>query len=351
MVDHHKQQAPAAVDREAAQWYVRWSDIGPVAGAREQSRWIAWLQRSPRHIEAYLQLDDLCERLTESRTVNELDIESWMADQRAPVVQLASTTARPNTRTDSPGSVMHRRRRALLAASIAVIGVAVAGGWSLLGSDWTHQTGLGEQRSYQLPDGSTMQLNTQSRARVAYTDSIRRIHLEGEGLFTATREAARPFVVETADATVRALGTQFNVYAQQNNTRVAVIAGAVEVAAAGRSPAAAGRTLQLQAGEEAQVSAATATRSISRTIAPDITAATAWQQGILVFERATLADVAREFNRYNSLQFDIDAAVGEVNRLSGTFDARHPQSLLLWLQNRPDLRVTCRGERCSIEAE
>ncbi len=77
---------------------------------------------------------------------------------------------------------------------------------------------------------------------------------------------------------------------------------------------------------------------------PDVKAATAWRDRTLVFERARLAEVAQEFNRYNTLQFKVDPAMDDANRLSGTFDARHPESLLLWLQSRPDLAVRREGD-------
>jgi ferric-dicitrate binding protein FerR (iron transport regulator) len=44
------------------------------------------------------------------------------------------------------------------------------------------------------------------------------------------------------------------------------------------------------------------------------------------------------------MQFRVDSATGEANRLSGTFDSRHPESLLLWLQSRQDLTVTREGD-------
>jgi transmembrane sensor len=96
-----------------------------------------------------------------------------------------------------------------------------------------------------------------------------------------------------------------------------------------------GEAFELGSGEAGEVSRHVARKESK----PNVKIATAWQDRTLVFERARLADVAREFNRYNELQFRVDPATGASNRLSGTFDARHPESLLLWLQSREDLLV------------
>ncbi len=49
-------------------------------------------------------------------------------------------------------------------------------------------------------------------------------------------------------------------------------------------------------------------------------------------------------------RFEVDAVTGDSNRLSGTFDARHPDSLLLWSQSRDDLVVEKRGDAYVISS-
>ena len=318
------------VEREAAKWFVRWSDASEPVGAKEQSRWIAWLQRSPRHVAEYFTLDDLWNRLAESETIRDFDVDAWMGQRRAPVINLKVT---PLTRALPEASTPARPAwaRWVAAAAIATVVLGAAIFWKLSVSSDAYRTARGEQKTVQLADGSLLKLNTQSEARVRFDEQAREIELKGEALFTVAHDARRPFVVHVGEATVRAIGTQFNVYEQENGVRVAVLEGRVRL-----SSDALGKSFDLGAGEEARVIDGVPRKEVK----PDVKAATAWRDRTLVFERARLAEVAHEFNRYNTMQFRVDPALDDSHRLSGTFDARHPESLLLWLQSRPDIAVT-----------
>jgi transmembrane sensor len=321
---------PKDLASEAAQWFVRWSDTSETAGSKEQSRWFAWLQRSPRHVAAYFAMDDMNARLGESPALKDFDVDAWLASRRAPVMSLQAIPVVLSARPE----VASRHPRWLRWASAAVLATIVVGGaaiWHLSTDAPSYRTGVGEQKTVRLADGSVLKLNTRSQARVAFTEGAREIQLEGEALFTVAKDVRRPFRVRTHDATVQAIGTRFNVYQQDRATRVAVLEGRVRVSSAPQNP-----SFDLAAGEEAKVIHGIARKESK----PNVKVATAWQNRTLVFERAQLSEVAREFNRYNALQLQVDPATGETNRLSGTFDARHPESLLLWLQSRADIAVT-----------
>jgi len=329
---------PAAdVDSEAARWFVRWNDATEAVGTKEQSRWLGWLQRSPRHVAAYFAMDDLSARLSESKVLRDFDVDDWMSERRATVIGLRGSSAgRPDPQISS-------RRPALkhwaFAACLAFLAAAALLLWQLSRNGDSYRTETGEQKTVRLADGSVLQLNTRSKLHVAYTDDAREIELKGEALFTVAKDVHRPFLVRTPDATVQALGTRFNVYEQGTATRVAVLEGRVRVSSTSSS-----ETFDLGAGEEAEVTH----RAVRKEIKPNVKLATAWQNRTLVFERASLADVAREFNRYNTMQFKVEGLTGAANRLSGTFDAQHPESLLLWLQSREDLVVERRGDAYTV---
>src|SRR5262249_20575532 len=121
-----------------------------------------------------------------------------------------------------------------LAASVVVLGVL---GWFAsplrYAAGTTYVTQLGEQRTFRLPDGSVLYLNTQSRATVSYSNIARDVQLEqGEALFAVAAESRRPFRVHTGTAVVQAIGTQFNVYRNLDATTVSVIEGRVKVSPA-----------------------------------------------------------------------------------------------------------------------
>ena len=83
--------------------------------------------------------------------------------------------------------------------------------------------------------------------------------------------------------------------------------------------------------------------------ANDVTNAVAWRQRQLVFRRATLAEVADEFNRYNQVQIHIEGDAVRGKRLSGTFSADRPQTLILYLTRDNSLSVRLDGDTWIVQ--
>jgi len=214
------------------------------------------------------------------------------------------------------------------------------------GSEFT--TAVGEQRSMTLPDGSVLFLNTNSQVRVRLGKQHRDIDLvRGEARFQVARNPHRPFVVVTPDATIRALGTVFNVAMAKEGTQVAVIEGRVELrergTSDGRPPSSAvggarsngtpnlrknqQARLELAAGERAAVTR----KGIEPDVGPSIESVNAWTEHRVVFRDKTLAEVVGEFNRYRLQQLIIDDPGLAGLRISGTFDPSDPDSLVAYL--------------------
>lgn len=123
-------------------------------------------------------------------------------------------------------------RAAVLAACIAVI---LAVGITLTQQPTSIFAPHGEQLSHQLPDGSTVLLN--SGTRIAYNkdfgESSRELILKEGELFLDVEHSSVPFVVKTFDAETRVLGTSFNVRSWPDEinaaTDVTVESGKVQV--------------------------------------------------------------------------------------------------------------------------
>src|SRR6202040_1603516 len=100
------------------------------------------------------------------------------------------------------------RRRWAAAAVAAGIGAIVLGAaWNLYKQKEAtrFQTAVGEQAAVALPDGSSFDLNTNSRVEVDYTERNRVIRLErGEAYFKVAHDTHRPFWVYAGDRWVRA---------------------------------------------------------------------------------------------------------------------------------------------------
>jgi transmembrane sensor len=202
-------------------------------------------------------------------------------------------------------------------------------------------TGVGEQRTIALADGSIVQLNTNSRLRVNLSEKQRDIRLlNGEAIFKVHRDSARPFRVLTGDAVIQAIGTEFNVHSGTGRTNVSVLEGAVRISTSNDQALPVGssaqRETQLAAGEEASI----VTGRIIKNKAPDVSETVAWRQRRLIFRADTLGDIASEFNRYNRApQVRLNNPALAQRRYTGTFDADDPGALALLLSQEADLAI------------
>lgn len=335
---------------EAADWFARLQD--PNAPTTERDEFAKWLLRSPTHIEEYLAVTQIwgdAEVMTGLSTDDLVrQAREWKDSDN--IVALSTSTPSPSPRSRGEGRGEGRWLRALAATL-----VIAALGW-FAANQWLHpshiETAIGEQRSVTLADGSVVHLNTDSEARITLSDAERRITLSrGEARFTVAKDATRPFFVLTPQATVRAVGTVFNVHATAERTAVTVIEGRVAVtqSSAPHAPAreerpgvprpAAARLapLELAAGQQAEV---TSMGEILPDVGPSVERVLAWAERRLVFRDDSLADVVAEFNRYHDRPIRIADPALAALRLSGTFDASDPQSLIQYLEQYEHVRIT-----------
>jgi ferric-dicitrate binding protein FerR (iron transport regulator) len=93
----------------------------------------------------------------------------------------------------------------------------------------TFITRQAEHQLVTLPDGSTVQLNAESKITVHpyWWRFSRQLAFEGEAFFKV--EKGRKFTVASTNGTTQVLGTSFNIYARENSYRVACLSGKVRV--------------------------------------------------------------------------------------------------------------------------
>ncbi len=332
---------PTKIQEQALQWLLRLEED---ESTQCRKAFLEWCEQSRDHVQAFLEVTVLDRQLNEIDLPEAVDIEALIEDCRkssaaAAVANILPLEPRPQMHT-SRSPAPRRRLGWAMAASLAV-GLVGYASFTLISGNSDYRTQIGEQRSVKLTDGSVIHLNTRSQVKVHYSDEGRDIDLlEGEAFFVVARDPDRPFRVLVGDATVQALGTQFNVYRQDARTTVSVVEGKVQVATdAIPVPLVQGETAQLLKD-----------RSVVKNETAEIAQATAWRQRQLDFRRATLFEVAREFNRYSTTRIRIaDSQIGE-RRLNGVFDADMPEQLLKFLEQRQDLRFERTGNTVVIHA-
>ena len=217
-----------------------------------------------------------------------------------------------------------RWQRARLSAAAAVLVVAGAGlvwriaanrGVDARASDRTSfATHPGAMDSLNLPDGSRVLLGPGSRLDLlsSFTTGAREMSLAGEARFTVAHDAAHPFVVHTASATVRDVGTVFSVHSDDaEGARVVVSEGAVDVQAN------AGALRQtLRAGDVAVVATGGALQVQRAAAGPDDLA---WTHGHLLFRDASVTQVAADLRRWYGVEVQVDS-VFAARPVTASFD-------------------------------
>lgn len=345
MAQHPGAPFNAQIAEEAAEWFIEFR-TGDVDDAGRQA-FDRWVRRSQEHLRAYLEYAAIWNESGALNAAHHLDADALikLASSADNVVHLDREDAgiqptpaaavhqqpAPSTRT------ARKTSRWAIAASVAFLALGSAAVYLFQArSANTYATGVGEQRSIRLVDGSTIEINSRSRLRVAFSDAQRTVELlEGQALFDVAKDSSRPFVVRSGDASVRAVGTQFDVYKKSGGTVVTVVEGKVAVAAAGSSN---GQLPTLSAGERLMVAPQTETRAAPIPERVDVAAATAWRQRQLVFDSVPLAQVAEEFNRYSERPLIVEEGAGDVLQLSGVFTT-DPEFLIRYLRERSDVTV------------
>lgn len=313
---------------QAAFWWQVFQD--GEATAADHREFADWTSRSREHVEAYLEVA-LLHKALKAPTVRwpETSAEQLIREARAappdPVQLQPHTPSTPQRQESRPP----RWRLALAAAATAIFAFIGGGIFWMLGQTRQYETALGEQRQVTLCDGTRVTLNTASKIEVRLRKSCRNVRLvQGEALFEVAQDAKRPFDVNAGDATVRAVGTQFNVDTRPQQTTVTVVEGRVAFVS--------GQVPVLIAGDRLVVTAA-GTATISHGV--NVEAALAWTRNQLVFENRPLGEVAEEFNRYNGGRIVIESESLHAEKVTGTFQSNNPVAFVQFLSNIPGVIV------------
>jgi transmembrane sensor len=314
-----------ALERKAADWLVL-HDRGFTAQQRVEFE--RWLRADESHAEIYRELEETWSQLGRVREV------------ASPV---AGRTVPPRSR--KPALIFTALAAAAAAIFVAVTWLQPAARVELFAT--TASTGIGVMRKLPLPDGSTVQLNTDSEINVQFTAAERRVRLvRGEAHFQVAKNPARPFIVSAGQVAVRAVGTAFDVRLRPQAVDVLVTEGKVRVndLIDGRSllaePSseappllAAGQRVSIPVESAGKGTVASLPRVMVATVpVAEMSQLLAWQSKRLEFVSTPLADMVAEFNRYNRHQLVIaDPRLAE-RRFGGTFAAGDYDELVRLLE-------------------
>ncbi len=315
------------IDTIAAEWVARMG-AAPLTDT-EQRDLDHWLVQDVSHKAAFDEAQSAWRLMGQLRAA-----PGALANDIVPADPRSNTVITPARR--------HARTRGWAqAAAIAACLLLVVGGarfWLgdpmiLLTAD--QYTAPGQHHAVTLADGTIVDLGPASAIKLHFSGTERRVELlSGIAYFTVAPVKGaehRPFVVEAADGTAQALGTQFMVDRLPDAVDVTVTEHRVAVTRAGPEPS----RVVVSSGQTVRYSKAGL--GPVRTI--DVALATAWQQGKLIFDHQPLGDVVAELNRYRRGRIVITDPALASRTVSGVFDTADPDAALATIARELHIRT------------
>lgn len=264
-----------------------------------------------------------------------------------------SAKARPWLRFDMPGFV----KAGFAAAAVLMLAIFIFPLQREAHERMVYQTAAGEQRTFTLPDGSLVSLNTRSRISVDYTRAKRTLILEyGEGDFKVAKNKERPFLVEANKGVVMAVGTEFVVRYTDPSVGVYVNEGIVKVLSdkANVNEEFANKTLADRSGDVVVVRAGQATAYTNKVeAAKNLTASEAeklssWMSGSLVFNGETLGTTVGELSRYTEKKIVISDDSIKSLRVGGRYQTGDIEGLAQSLGKSLNIKVSYPDDKTII---
>lgn len=311
-----------ALEQQAAEWLVRLGAGSPDERRRAAEAFAAWKAADPRHARAALGMERFLAQFEQAR-------QPTAGDARA--AHLALDAGRPRS-----GTRARRAAAALcLALAVGVPAYALLQAYppALLVADL--RTADGAWQTHTLEDGTRITLQGGSAVNLRYDASRRAVQLlRGEILVEVARDAARPFLVETAQGSIRALGTRFTVGEADGVTTLSMLESKVRVRAAAD---AGGPGVVVEAGQRVRITAA-GVGGIEPVDARGVD--DAWRYRQLVVSDRPLAEVLDQLARNRRGTIRYDRAQIDGIRVSAVLPLDDPdRSLQLLKNNFPELRI------------
>jgi transmembrane sensor len=347
----NNESKPASIDIErdptylaAANWFVRLQSTE--VSLEETLEWQTWLHESPANAQAFARIEEVSQFVR--------DVPAPLSVPRADLSRDQYDGSVPLRDWSRPRTFTWRWAALGAAASFAVVALSFFALWKPPSGMITFATVIGENRTVTLNDGSVIALGGDTQIEVSLTEHLRAIELtKGEALFKVAKDAARPFKVRAGEATIIAVGTEFNVLRDSDRAIVSVTEGRVVVKPiAGLFPVALLkefkpklRSVRLDAGQQTTAGSA-GIEEPTKMEDP----ATGWQVGHLAFRLQPLRYVLEEVNRYAQKPIVLDNEGMGTLVITGTVERENIAGWVKSLEHAFDLEATEESDQIVLRA-
>jgi len=204
---------------------------------------------------------------------------------------------------------------------------------------YTAEAPLGQKAKVELPDGSTVWLNSGSNIRYSsnFNKKNRTIDLKGEAFFEVKKNTGKPFFVHTPFLDVKVTGTRFNVNAYDDEAFIetSLIEGKVNVVLKGES-----KPLQLNPGNVMAFSKSTHEISTSK-LNKDV--AIGWKDNRLIFLDDDFYKLTRKIEKWYNVEVVYNPEDFKENKLTVKLQEGEQLNRLL------EIIETAVGARCTTK--
>ena len=323
------------IEATAAHWIMR-SDDGDLSAA-DQIEFDAWLAKSEHHRAAFKRLQGVWGQLD---ALNELN--DYAASMNS------TETAASRATVLSYFRFPQKPLEWCVAASLIVVviaGLFQTGVFNSAEFSASYETAVGEQQTIDLPDGSTVILNTNSQVEVDYSRFTRNIFLaKGEAYFDVAKNSSAPFVVRTGRGSITAVGTAFSVRLQEAKINVVVTEGRVALSpiveidnALVADVISAPVLMEVTAGQS--VAFAERIESLEPIEPAAIERELDWRDGVINFKGESLEQVISDISPYTSLVINIDGEELRQQPIGGYFKVGEIEALFDALKIMANIEV------------
>lgn len=301
---------------QAARWIVRLSADDPSERDTAQAGFAAWKAADPLHATVAAGMENLLHQLNAVR-------EPAGGDHRPARAALAA--------------IAPKRQRLRQLAAVGAVAVLVLTGALVISERPAYlladlRSPTGQWQTHTLADGSQITLGSDSAVNVRFNAGERHVELvRGDILVDVAKDAQRPFIVDSKQAAIRALGTRFSVRRDDGTTILSMLESEV-LAQVPHHPA-----IVVQAGQRARITdnGVGPLTSIDAASVQD-----AWRARQLVVDDLPLAEVLDELARHRPGQLHYDRAQIADIRVAAVLPLDDTdKALQLLIDNFPQLRI------------
>ena len=292
------------IENQAVEWLVKLNN--PNLSDTDIEKFNQWLAESPVHQAAYIKAEQI-----------------WAASEKLVV------------RSSSKSSL--RTWQYALASLVIVLCIGFYQYQLNSTTSYEFYTAIGEQKTFDLVDGSKVTLNNQSKLTFSINNNSRKVQLEsGEVLFHVTADSKRPFDIETHDGMIRVVGTTFSVNRYSTSTLVTVVEGRV---ALGQKPLADDSFVASQVlGQSQQQTLTEAIKGVEPKQV-DVKTELSWREKRLIVRDEALSEVVAYLEKSFPVKFTIDSKELRERRITAVLDLSNLDQVLLVLETSLSIKI------------